>query len=148
MRTIAKQVWLWTIASRESRGSLEGSEELTMRWSSRNRGWLLLCRNRAGDLVLATAEPRRRKQRELETQPCNPPERPKFWMPVIPIFGCQPYTPNSPCAHRGPLPAGSMFYCPQCQQTGWDFHPDMAVDERERPVHIPFTQGTLWGGKN
>lgn len=42
---------------------------------------------------------------------------------VEPIFGVNAFTPDSPCAHPQPFPAGAAEYCPGCHQTGVEGHP-------------------------
>lgn len=48
---------------------------------------------------------------------------------VEPLFGCNPHTPLSPCAHPKPIPQGRREYCPQCHETGIEAHPAL----RRRP---------------
>lgn len=60
---------------------------------------------------------------------------------VVPVFGPRSLTPGSTCAHRGPFPAGSLFYCDVCGQSGMDGHPALirtpATDPRPEPKPKP-----------
>jgi hypothetical protein len=48
---------------------------------------------------------------------------------VEPIFGVQPHTPTSPCAHPVPFPEGAMEYCPnRCHKTGVEGHPSLKMN--------------------
>lgn len=52
------------------------------------------------------------------------------------------FSPNSKCAHDGPLPRGSALYCPVCDACGLDgVHPALYRDPdldppRERPTGV------------
>lgn len=39
---------------------------------------------------------------------------------LLPRFPVLSFTPNSACVHKGPLPAGSLEYCPCCHASGQD----------------------------
>jgi hypothetical protein len=53
---------------------------------------------------------------------------------LIPIFPLSSYTPQSTCAHHGPLAAGSLFCCMVCHHSGIDGHPALKRDPRTDPA--------------
>jgi len=44
---------------------------------------------------------------------------------LVPLFPIGPFTPQSVCAHKGPIRPGSLFVCMVCHQSGYDGHPAM-----------------------
>lgn len=45
---------------------------------------------------------------------------PDPWTLLMPLFGVQSWTPDSPCPHKGPLAEGSVFVCMKCHAAGKD----------------------------
>lgn len=41
---------------------------------------------------------------------------------AVPLFPVTAFTPQSTCAHNGPIREGSVFYCPICHQYGREAH--------------------------
>jgi hypothetical protein len=53
---------------------------------------------------------------------------------LIPMFPLGSYTPQSTCAHHGPIQAGSLFCCMVCHHSGIDGHPALKRDPRTDPA--------------
>jgi hypothetical protein len=68
---------------------------------------------------------------------------------AVPLFPIGPYTPQSECAHKGPITRGSVFYCPICHDYGREDHiskPLKAAKNRAKPTrYVPPPKG-LKGG--
>jgi hypothetical protein len=47
---------------------------------------------------------------------------------LVPLFPVGNYTPNSRCAHRGPIERGSVFCCMICHTSGQDDHPALQMN--------------------
>lgn len=65
------------------------------------------------------------------------PREPSWTRDAVVNFGCRPYTPDTPCAHDGPYPAGSDQYCPNCHQSGRDGDPALRIDPAFAPKPEP-----------
>ncbi len=52
---------------------------------------------------------------------------------LVPLFPIGAFTPGSACPHPGPIPAGSVFCCMVCSQSGVDDHPALKRDPRTEP---------------
>lgn len=68
--------------------------------------------------------------------------------PVLePLFPVGPFTPESACPHRRPIPLGSRLCCMVCDQSGLDGHPHLkktAVDEAALKAWKPPEGGDAW----
>lgn len=88
-----------------------------------------------------TVERRLKAAREAEAEAeaeSREPYRPPFWVhSIVPLFPIGPFTPESVCAHKGPIQPGSRFYCPVCHQSGFDGHPHLRRDPRTEPKPEP-----------
>lgn len=48
--------------------------------------------------------------------------------PLFPIGG---FSPSASCGHKQKIKRGSSFICMICHQSGWEGHPDLAVNPHE-----------------
>jgi hypothetical protein len=86
----------------------------------------------SGAMIFACWVPRYLPKHPIEKPEAR--ERPidphPFYVPVVPMFGVQQFTPWVICTHE-PFAPCSPWFCPACQATGWDWHPDMQLDADE-----------------
>ena len=78
---------------------------------------------------------------ELKAEPILRPLRPPRLVPLFPIG---PYTPQSSCAHRRPIRAGSLLCCMVCHRSGMDEHPALQRNFGSESIQLAVSvQGTL-----
>jgi len=84
-------------------------------------------------------ERRLKAAREAEAAARYEADVPPWLAWITPLFPIAPFTPQSTCAHKGPIPAGSRLYCPVdgCHQSGFDGHPYLKRDPRTDPKPEP-----------
>jgi hypothetical protein len=94
--------------------------------------WLTTRYDHDGAMVWASGVPRWSTRHPID--PPAPRERPvdphPFFVPVVPAFGCEQFTPWCFCCHQ-PFPDECPWYCPVCQMTGFDHFPQMQLDADE-----------------
>jgi hypothetical protein len=83
-----------------------------------------------GRVRFGLARARAQEKGVVTTRSIRPPR-------LVPLFPIGAYTPQSTCAHRHPIEAGSSLCCMICHQSGMDRHPALRRDPRTEPVPEP-----------
>jgi hypothetical protein len=76
----------------------------------------------------------RAQQKGAASSMTTPAIRPPRLVPLFPIAA---YTPQSSCAHRRAIEAGSSLCCMVCHTSGMDRHPALRRDPRTDPAPEP-----------
>jgi hypothetical protein len=115
---VAKEwIWLWDVRNGVSTGEIALREGLSPR------------RVRQG-IARAQADEKSLKGDTADTNSVRPPL-------MVPLFPIGPFTPQSACAHRGPIKRGAPFVCMVCFTSGRDDHPALQRDPATDPKPEP-----------
>jgi hypothetical protein len=131
------------LRKRARRRALRVGGELSLAIMAREYIWLWDVRHGVSTNEIATREgvTTRRVQQGLaraKAQERSSPSESTVHPPrLIPLFPIGAFTPQSKCAHQGPIEPGSLLCCMVCHCSGVDDHPGLARSPLTDPAPEP-----------